>query len=634
MAHRAPQFERAIAATNLLPGPASTQLAIYCAWRLRGTRGALLGGLCFIAPGLVAILALAALFLSGSPPAWLRGAGMGAGAAVAAVAVRAGLGVAGPIWAGATRPPPRSRARLRARRRDRRRAGGTVARARPARVRRGRARPRTRWGARERATWLPPWPLLAAVVDPGGTLALVWTALKVGALAFGGGFVIVPLMQSDAVSTYHWMTHGQFLNAVALGQVTPGPVTQTVAVVGYAAGGLPGALLAAAVAFAPSFSFILLGAARFERLLVNERVLRVPRRRRAQRRRRDRRRGRAADGGARRELAVRGARRRGRSSARASPRRRADASAGRVRGRRGRPPRRADPALRASSRPLPAIAICHDWQVLSPHAKRIARAIVPAPLYRRYRRRRIASIIANYPTHDVTHVRGGHTLRIRLADPLAEGWYDRDATPAGVEFLREHGVLVPGAKVLDIGAHQGVVALVLARDVGETGHVVAVEADQHNARVAEANRDLNDAENLTVIHAAGAASEGSVSFSESLNGRVEGRDALVEVAALTVDGLASEYGTPDLVFIDVEGYEEQVLKGGTKTLENGSTTFMVEVHDHDALSAYGASADAIVEHFPAFDRYVSGNEREPFVPLEGPPPAGRFFLAAIPTTRR
>jgi chromate transporter len=49
------QFERAIAATNLLPGPASTQLAIYCAWRLRGARGALLGGLCFIVPGLAAI---------------------------------------------------------------------------------------------------------------------------------------------------------------------------------------------------------------------------------------------------------------------------------------------------------------------------------------------------------------------------------------------------------------------------------------------------------------------------------------------------------------------------------------------------------------------------------------------------
>jgi chromate transporter len=96
--------------------------------------------------------------------------------------------------------------------------------------------------------------------------------LKVGALSFGGGFVIVPLMQADAVNTYHWMTHGQFLNAVALGQVTPGPVLQTVAAVGYAAGGVPDGLLAAAVAFAPSFSFVLLGAARFQRLLADQRV--------------------------------------------------------------------------------------------------------------------------------------------------------------------------------------------------------------------------------------------------------------------------------------------------------------------------------------------------------------------------
>jgi chromate transporter len=65
------------------------------------------------------------------------------------------------------------------------------------------------------------------------------------------------------------MTSGQFLNAVALGQVTPGPVVHTVAVVGYAAAGVGGALLAAAVAFAPSFSFILLGADRFDRLREN-----------------------------------------------------------------------------------------------------------------------------------------------------------------------------------------------------------------------------------------------------------------------------------------------------------------------------------------------------------------------------
>jgi chromate transporter len=107
---------------------------------------------------------------------------------------------------------------------------------------------------------------IAVGAAAGGLAALAWTAFKVGALSYGGGFVIIPLMQADAVDHYHWMTDGQFLNAVALGQATPGPVVQTVAVVGYAAAGLGGALLAAAIAFAPSFSFILLGAERFERL--------------------------------------------------------------------------------------------------------------------------------------------------------------------------------------------------------------------------------------------------------------------------------------------------------------------------------------------------------------------------------
>ena len=71
--------------------------------------------------------------------------------------------------------------------------------------------------------------------------------------------MIIPLMQNDAVHMYHWMTNAQFLNAVALGQITPGPVVATVAAVGYAAHGIGGGVLAAFVAFTPSFSFVLLG---------------------------------------------------------------------------------------------------------------------------------------------------------------------------------------------------------------------------------------------------------------------------------------------------------------------------------------------------------------------------------------
>ena len=99
----------------------------------------------------------------------------------------------------------------------------------------------------------------------------------------------MPLMQHDAVVTYHWMSGAQFLNAVALGQVTPGPVVQTVAVVGYAAAGIGGALLAAALAFAPSFGFILAGGSRFDTDPDQQFRRTLPRRSRPRRHRRHRR---------------------------------------------------------------------------------------------------------------------------------------------------------------------------------------------------------------------------------------------------------------------------------------------------------------------------------------------------------
>ncbi|MEV0132467.1 chromate efflux transporter [Dactylosporangium sp. NPDC050688] len=277
------EFEDAVAACNLLPGPASTQLAIFCAWRVRGRAGALVGGAAFILPGLVAILALAVLFLAGHPPRWVHGAGAGAGAAVAAVAVQAGAGLAPASWRRAAGAPAPTASGSRAARSGSRvrwvlwLAAGIVAAATlgpwlvlvllacgVAEVVAQRVRP-------VRALQVPP--LLAGAGLGGGVLlSIAWLALKVGALSYGGGFVIIPLMQADAVEHYHWMTDAQFLNAVALGQITPGPVVHTVAVVGYAAAGIGGGLLASVVAFGPSFAFILLGAHRFDRLRADERV--------------------------------------------------------------------------------------------------------------------------------------------------------------------------------------------------------------------------------------------------------------------------------------------------------------------------------------------------------------------------
>ncbi len=273
----AAEFEDGIAATNMLPGPASTQLAIFTAWRLRGAAGALVGGFCFIVPGLALILALAALFLAGSPPLWVRGAAAGAGAAVAAVAVQAATALVPASWK-RTGQEPAARTRWVAYFLAGAAAAALVG---PWIVLvlivsgllevavRTRASIGGQGGAR-RSGW--PLPLAVAAPATGGLLALAWVALKVGALSYGGGFVIIPLMQADAVHTYHWMTEGQFLNAVVLGQITPGPVVQTVAVVGYAAAGIPGGLLAAAVAFAPSFLFVILGGPRFDRLRAHEGV--------------------------------------------------------------------------------------------------------------------------------------------------------------------------------------------------------------------------------------------------------------------------------------------------------------------------------------------------------------------------
>ncbi len=275
----AQEFEDAIAACNLLPGPASTELAIFCAWRVRGRLGALAGGLAFILPGLACILALSALFLAGTPPLWVRGAGAGADAAVAAVAVQAGWTLLGPSW---TRAGAAGRAR-RFRWAAYLLAGGAasatigpwlvlvllgcgVTELAVKRARDGTPRQEAAAGKVPGIAALPVLAKVGGTVAGGAGLAgVAWVALKVGALSFGGGFVIIPLMRADAVGR-GWMTGGQFLNAVALGQITPGPVVHTVSAVGYAAAGVAGGLLAALVAFSPSFVFVLGGARYFSAL--------------------------------------------------------------------------------------------------------------------------------------------------------------------------------------------------------------------------------------------------------------------------------------------------------------------------------------------------------------------------------
>src|SRR5262245_32903595 len=126
----------------------------------------------------------------------------------------------------------------------------------------------------------------------------------------------------------------------------------------------------------------------------------------------------------------------------------------------------------------------------APAASGILRRILPRPIWTRLRTMRARRRLNAYPRRVVRHEYGGFPFEVVITDPVGADWYDHDVPlPPEVPLLRR-GRLRTGARVFDLGAHQGVVALILARIVGAGGQVVAVEAMAHNARCAEENRAL------------------------------------------------------------------------------------------------------------------------------------------------
>jgi chromate transporter len=249
-------FLDALAVTNMLPGPNSTEMAIHVGYLRAGLPGAIASGLAFILPAFALMLALSwAYFEHGASlhlDSFFYGVKPVVIAVVAAAAFRTGraavsdwkllvlflgglvLTLALPVWeplvllaagltglliyAGLPRFPGRFPGRL------------------PALVLLAAAPPLLAWRG-------------DALVD----LALLF--LRTGGLLFGGGFVMIPLIQHDVVDGFGWLTREQFLDGVALGQSTPGPIVITATFVGYAAAGLPGAAVATVAVFLPSFVF-------------------------------------------------------------------------------------------------------------------------------------------------------------------------------------------------------------------------------------------------------------------------------------------------------------------------------------------------------------------------------------------
>ena len=276
------QFSDGMAVCEMLPGPASTQMGIYLGYVRAGQVGALVAGLAFIAPAFLIVVTLAwvyfrfqalpqldAIFFGIAPVmiaiilgfCWKLGKksvhdwrGV---AIVIAVGIAVGFGNLSPLLAFIL--------------------AGLL----------GLAIYRPRQSPPPRALWLPLGLMasLTAATPTADVLALssfwgwerigpfFWPLLgyffKTGTFIFGGGLVIIPLLEYDVVEQLHWLTRSEFLNGIAIGQLSPGPVVLTAAFVGFKVAGVLGALVASIGIFTPSFLFIMAGAPRLLRLRQN-----------------------------------------------------------------------------------------------------------------------------------------------------------------------------------------------------------------------------------------------------------------------------------------------------------------------------------------------------------------------------
>lgn len=250
-------------------------------------------------------------------------------------------------------------------------------------------------------------------------------------------------------------------------------------------------------------------------------------------------------------------------------------------------------------------------------ARRAAAALLPATIAEPLRRLARFVAVTRFRAYDARHVYGGQQLVVRIADPLAQGWYDHDGgLGTEIALLARRGRLRRGARVFDLGAHQGVVALILTGICGPEGAVVAVEATPHNVRLARRNAAANGASRLTVVHAAIADVDGVAWFEDRWNGAVSRSAGVgVRVEALTVDTLTARHGVPSVLFIDVEGFELHALRGAAATLAMHRPDLFVEVHVGGGLEHYGTVRD-LLDLIPAdYEVLVAPGESGDFVAL-------------------
>ncbi|HEX9819497.1 MAG TPA: chromate transporter [Methylomirabilota bacterium] len=256
-------YLKSLALSQLAPGPLAAQVAICLGYVHSRVRGATLVALAFVLPSFVMTLAISWLYvrLGGMP--WMQAAFYGVGATVIAIISLAAWKLARltvvkdrlqwgifAVMAASTAWTESESALLMI-------AAGVVAviaQAPPAFVRRARTA------------------CLAVAVTPDVLAQLLWFFTKAGAFVFGSGLAIVPFLYGGVVHDYRWLNEQQFVDAVAVAMLTPGPVVITVAFIGYLVGSLPGAVAAAVGVFLPVYFFVVIPFRWFDRISGNPKV--------------------------------------------------------------------------------------------------------------------------------------------------------------------------------------------------------------------------------------------------------------------------------------------------------------------------------------------------------------------------
>ncbi len=263
------EYVKGLALAQLAPGPLAAQLAIYLGWARGGIPGATLVALAFVLPSFVMVMAISVAYVRFGGLAWMQAAFYGIGAAVIAIILRSAyklvkltLGRQWLLWvifaanAIATAIMEAEVVSLI--------LGGGVA---ALLVQLGRSRVTTPLAI------VPP--IVAAVTGGGGAAGgttLFWFFAKAGAFVFGSGLAIVPFLYGGVVREHGWLTDQQFLDAVAVAMITPGPVVITVAFIGYLVQGFDGAVLAALGVFLPCYLFVVIPAPFYARFADNPRL--------------------------------------------------------------------------------------------------------------------------------------------------------------------------------------------------------------------------------------------------------------------------------------------------------------------------------------------------------------------------